>query len=305
MGECVRETFLSVTGETVGKRLWLPEGKPRAVLQLLHGMAEHIDRYDATAKAMNKAGFAVVGHNHLGHGQEAKTLGHFARQHGWDALIEDTHALRQNTQASYPGTPYFLLGHSMGSFVARGYALKYEKGLNGLILSGTGHFDPPLVAAGMLIASLQCALGAGEKPSGLLASISTAGYNKTYEKARTAFDWLTSDADLVAAYIADPLCGFPFTARGYRDMFEGISRLHPGKLSTMARDIPVLLLSGEDDPVGAYGKGVKKVAQELRSVGISDVTVKLYEGSRHEMFNEKEKERVWGDLVGWMEGRLS
>ena len=105
MGECVRETFLSVTGETVGKRLWLPEGKPRAVLQLLHGMAEHIDRYDATAKAMNKAGFAVVGHNHLGHGQEAKTLGHFARQHGWDALIEDTHALRQK--------PSFLSGDSL------------------------------------------------------------------------------------------------------------------------------------------------------------------------------------------------
>ena len=162
-------------------------------------MAEHIDRYDATAKALNKAGFAVVGHNHLGHGQGAKVPGHFAKKGGWDALIEDTHAVRNATQAAYPGIPYFLLGHSMGSFVVRGYALKYEKGLSGVILSGTGHFDLPIVAVGRLIARLQCALGGGEKPSGLLASMSSAGYNKTYGQARTTFD----EKEL-AAILGDP-----------------------------------------------------------------------------------------------------
>lgn len=301
MGEAVRETFLSATGEALQKRLWLPQGEPRAVIQLIHGMAEHIDRYDATAKALNEAGFAVVGHNHLGHGQGAKTLGYFSQKGGWDVLIEDTHALRTATQAAYPGLPYFLLGHSMGSFVARGYALKHEKGLAGLILSGTGHFDPAVLVVGRLVARVQCALGGGEKPSGVLASMSSAGYNKTYGQARTTFDWLSSDPAVVDAYIADPFCGFTFTARAYRDMFEGLSRLYPSKLSAMEKDVPVLLFAGEDDPVGAYGKGVKKVAQEIKGAGVKDVTLRLYEKGRHEMFNEKEREHVWADLIAWVE----
>lgn len=304
MGEAIRETFLSVTGAALEKRLWLPQGEPRAVVQVAHGMAEHIDRYDATAKALNAAGFAVAGHNHLGHGEKAGRLGYFAKKGGWDALIADAHALRQATQAAYPGIPYFLLGHSMGSFVARGYALKHEKGLAGLILSGTGHFDPPVLAVGLLIARVQCALGGGQKPSGILASMSSAGYNKTYGQARTTFDWLSSDNAVVDAYIADPFCGFPFTARAYRDMFEGLTRLYPRKLTAMEKDIPVLLFSGADDPVGTYSKGVKKVAEEIRRAGVRDVTVKLYEGSRHEMLNEKGKERVWADVIGWMEERI-
>lgn len=304
MGEAVRGTFLSVTGEVLQKRLWLPQGEPKAVVQLVHGMAEHMDRYDATAKALNGAGFVVTGHNHLGHGQGAKLLGHFAQKDGWDALIQDTHALRKATQEAYPGIPYFLLGHSMGSFVARGYALEHEKGLAGLILSGTGHFDPPILAVAGFIAKVQCALGGGEKASGLLASMSSAGYNKTYGQARTTFDWLSSDDAVVDAYIADPFCGFTFTARAYRDMFQGLTRLYPQRLSAMEKDVPVLLFSGKDDPVGAYGKGVEKVAQELREAGVRDVTVRLYENARHEMVNEKDKERVWGDVTAWIQERI-
>ncbi len=297
-------TFRSVAGEELEKRLWLPEGQPKGVLQLLHGMAEHIDRYEATAQRLNQAGFAVVGHTHLGHGGQAKTLGHFAKKGGWDALIDDTQALRLATQAEYPGLPYFLLGHSMGSFVARGYALKYEKGLQGLVLSGTGHFDPLIVTVGRLVANLLCALGAGEKPSGLLAAMSNAGYNKSYAQVRTTYDWLSSDQDVVDAYIADPFCGFPFTARGYRDMFDGLARLYPGHLGSMEKAIPVLLFAGKEDPVGAYGKGVEKVGDELKAAGAQDVTVKLYDGGRHEMFNEKGKETVWADLIAWMEKRM-
>lgn len=304
MGEAVRETFLSVTGETLQKRLWLPQGEPQAVVQLIHGMAEHIDRYDPTAHALNAAGLAVAGHNHLGHGQGAQVLGHFAQKGGWEALIEDTHALRRATQEAYPGIPYFLLGHSMGSFVARGYALKHEKGLAGLILSGTGHFDPPILAVAGLIARVQCALGGGKKPSAILASMSSAGYNKSYGQARTTFDWLSSDHTVVDAYIADPFCGFTFTARAYRDLFHGLTQLYPQKLSAMEKDVPVLLFSGQEDPVGAYGKGVEKVAREIRGAGVKDVTVRLYENARHEMFNEQARKQVWADVIAWIEERI-
>ncbi len=305
MGEAIRDTFLSVTGERLGRRLWLPEGPPKALLQVVHGMAEHIDRYDETAKRLNQAGFAVAGHNHLGHGPDAAALGHFARENGWDALIDDTHALRRDLEAKYPGTPYFLLGHSMGSFVVRGYCLKYEKGLAGVLLSGPNHMDAATLAAGSLLANLQCALGGAEKPSRLLQTISFAGYNKKYAPPRTNFDWLTTDTAIVDAYLADPYCGFTFTARAYRDLFIGLKRVAARKLSAMEKDIPVLLLSGDMDPVGLYGDGVKQTASEILNAGVKDVQVKLYEGGRHEMFNEKDKETVWADVIAWMERVLA
>ena len=305
MNNPICDTFSSITGIILQRRLWLPEGEPKAILQLVHGMAEHIDRYDETARRMNEAGFAVVGHTHLGHGEEAKTLGHFASKNGWNALIEDTHILRKETAAKYPSLPYFLLGHSMGSFVVRGYCLRYEKGLAGVILSGTGHYPPALVSLGKAIASLQCALGMGEKPSPLLKAISTSGNNKTYPAVRTEFDWLSTDEDVVNAYIADPYCGFTFTARGYRDMFAGLSLLYPQGLSSMEKEIPAYLFSGKDDPVGGYGEGVKKVASEIKNAGVTHVTVRLYEGGRHEMFNEKERQTVWADLAAWMEQAMA
>ena len=304
MGEAVRQTFLSVTGASLESRLWLPEGQPKAVIQLVHGMAEHIDRYDETAKALNESGFAVVGHTHLGHGKGADLLGHFGKENGWDALIDDTHALRGQTEGAYPELPYFLLGHSMGSFVVRGYCLQYAKGLAGVILSGTGHYDPPIVTFGKGIAAVQCAFGGAEKPSKLLEGISCAGYNKRYENPRTKSDWLSSQAEVVDAYIADPYCGFTFTARAYHDMFMGLSRLYPPSLSVMAKDIPVLLFAGAMDPVGNYGAGVEKVAEEIKAAGVADVTVKLYEGGRHEMFNERDRRIVWADLIDWMDAKL-
>ncbi|MCL1854156.1 MAG: lysophospholipase [Clostridia bacterium] len=297
MGEPIRETFRSVAGPELEKRLWLPDGQPKAVLQLVHGMAEHIGRYDAVARRMNEAGCAVVGHTHLGHGDMAEKPGYFAKENGWDALIQDTHALRLNTEAAYPGLPYFLLGHSMGSFVVRCYCLLHEAGLSGVILSGTGHFKPLILAAGSFIARLQCALGGESRPSTLLQRVSSAGYNKTYGQARTSFDWLSTDESVVDAYMADPYCGFPFTARAYQDLFNGLKRLYPGKLATMESDIPLLLISGDRDPVGDYGRGVRKVAEEFRAAGVKNVTVTLYEDNRHELFHDRDRQTVWNDLI--------
>lgn len=184
-------TFASVTGQTLERVLWPIEGTPRGVVQLVHGMAEHISRYDTAAQALNAAGYAVVGHTHPGHGEKAPLLGYW--ENGWDALIEDVHALRLETQKEYAGAPYFLLGHSMGSFVVRGYCLKHEKGLAGVVLSGTGHFTRPVVTLAKAIASLQCALGGERKPSRLVEKLSSSGYNRGYDDVKTPFDWLSRD----------------------------------------------------------------------------------------------------------------
>ena len=301
MGEAIVGTFQSVTGSELEKREWRPEGKPRAIVQLVHGMAEHISRYDRTAKRLNEAGYLVVGHTQLGHGKQAETLGWFAPSGGWDALIEDVHALRQQTQAANPDVPYFLLGHSMGSFVTRTYCLKHEAGLRGVILSGTGHFEPMILNVGLCLANLQCAFGGERKTSNLLEKMSFSGYNRDWMPPRTAFDWLSKDTEVVDRYVADPLCGFTFTAGGYRDMFGGLMRMYPQNLTAMDRDVPVRLFSGASDPVGGRGEGVKATFQELKNTGIRDVTMKLYEGGRHEMLNETERQTVWDDLVAWVE----
>ena len=303
MGEMIRDTFASVTGETLQMRTWLPEGEPKAILQLVHGMAEHIDRYDAPAKKLNEAGYLVVGHTHLGHGTDAATHGYFAKENGWTALEDDVHALRQRMQQQYPALPYFLLGHSMGSFVVRSYCLRYEQGLKGVIISGTGHFDPAILNLGGMIAALQCAFGMEKKPSKLLNDLNFKANNKQIENPRTDFDWLTRDAAEVDRYIADPLCGFTFTAGGYRDLFAGLKRLYPAKLAAMDKDVPVLLFSGDKDPVGASGEGVRKVAAELTAAGVKDVTLKLYPDARHETLNETNREEVVGDLIAWLESK--
>ncbi len=294
------ETFASVTGEQLEYRLWQPEGEVRGVVQIAHGMAEHIARYDGMARALNAAGYAVVGHTCLGHGEKAQTLGFFAERDGWDALLEDVNALRKQTQALWPDAPYFLLGHSMGSFVARTYALKYEKGLKGLILSGTGHFDQGTVSAGLLIAKLQCLFGMAKKTSKLLSKMSFGANNKRIANPRTGFDWLSTDEAEVDKYIADPYCGFDFTAGGFRDLFTGLKRLAPENLTAMEKDVPVWLFSGAEDPVGNAGAGVRTTAEELKAAGVKDVSVTLYEGGRHEMFNEKDRAKVLADLIGWL-----
>lgn len=297
----VYSTFSSVSGQSLERAFWPAKGETKAVVQLVHGMAEHIRRYDETARQLNEAGFAVAGHTHMGHGPYAVTPGYFGAKGGWDVLIEDVHQLRLTTQQHFPDVPYFLLGHSMGSFVVRGYCLKYEKGLSGVILSGTGHYDKPLLAAAGLISNAICLFGGAAKPSQFLANLTSSGNNPEY---KTPFDWLSRDDREVQKYIDDPLCGFPFTAAGYRDMFSGLARLYPEKLSPMEKDVPVYLFSGGKDPVGANGAGVEQVAQEIRDAGVKDVTVRLYPEGRHEMFNELNRTEVWADLVGWLNAHV-
>ena len=305
MANRVSSTMISTAGPELDVRVWLPEGEPKAVVQFVHGMAEHIDRYDAPASYLAGQGFLVVGHTHLGHGPRAEIKGYFARENGWQHLIDDVHALRLRTQKVHPGLPYFILGHSMGSFVTRCYLREHAEGLSGCVLSGTGYFERGTASMGVIVSSLVCLLGGEKKPSALINKLGFSSSNKPFEPARTPFDWLSRDSAEVDKYIADPHCGFLFTGSGYRDMFRGLERL--ADLSDMRKipqSLPLLLFSGDHDPVGGMGVGIQKVADEFRQAGLDDVTVRLYPDGRHEMFNELNREEVYTDLAAWLNNHL-
>lgn len=305
MIEMEKGIFRSVTGQRLDRRLWKGEGAPKAVVQLVHGMAEHIDRYDAPARALAEAGYVVVGHTHLGHGPKAEVKGHFGDEHGWANLVADVHTLRTQTQAYFPGVPYFILGHSMGSFVTRCYLIDHGEGLAGAILSGTGYFAPATVKAALAAANLVCLFGGAGKPSALIDKLAFGSSNKPFAPNRTAFDWLSRAEDEVDRYLADPFCGFLFTGAGYRELFHGLNRLNRlGDLKRMNPDMPVLFFAGDHDPVGSMGKGVKRVADQFRGAGMKHVSVRLYPDGRHEMFNELNRQEVYDDVIAWLDHQL-
>ncbi len=278
--------------------IWAPATAPKAIIQIVHGMAEHIARYERMAKALNEAGFLVCGRNHRGHGPEAKLLGYFADEQGWDAILNDAHEVSLDIKKQYPGVPFILLGHSMGSFLAREYALRYGKELDGLILSGTGFYPKALCASGRMLAKL----APKKKPANLVNNIAFAGNNKPFAPGRTGFEWLSRDEKEVDKYVADPLCGFCFTGSAFSDFFGGLLALtDESRLSSMPKDLPVYFMSGDRDPVGQMGEGVRQVAEQFKKAGMRDITVKLYPDARHELFNELNRDEVTADLIQWLE----
>lgn len=298
-------TLTSVTGKPLCVRVW-PVDAPRAVVQLVHGMAEHMDRYDRLAQALNAAGYAAVGHDHLGHGPIAQKedLGWFGEKDGWDHLLQDTHQVTQYARQRFAGVKIVLLGHSMGSFVAREYLLRYGQELSACVLSGTGWHPAALCGAAKALAAACGAFG-WKKPAAAVNAVGFGSYNKAFAPARTPFDWLSRDEKEVDKYVADPLCGFLFTARGYYDMFGGLQALSKlERLQGMPKALPVYFMSGDMDPVGAQGAGVKTVAQQFRDAGMQDVTVRLFEGGRHEMFNEINRDEVTAELVTWLGSKV-
>ena len=303
MGSSQVFTFSSSDGiHTVSAVRWLPEGRPRGVVQLVHGISEHMGRYDGFARFLAEHGFAVTGHDHLGHGRTAANpseYGWFGEKDGWKYVVKDVRALRERTGAEFPGLPYFLMGHSMGSFVVRGGTV------DGAILSGTGQEPPLTVAAGRVLSALLSKVTSTKAHSPLLDGLSVGRYNKQFKPLRTSADWISRDEAVVDAYRADPLCQFLPTVGMYHDMMVGLQLLaRPENLRRMDPDTPVLFFSGDRDPVGANGAGVKKVAGWFKDAGVKDLTVTLYPGGRHEMLNETNRDEVYADVLEWLEGRL-
>ena len=283
---------------------WLPEGQPRAVLQITHGMVEYIERYQDFAQWLNERGFLVTGHDHLGHGNSIRTkadYGYFADEDANGTVLADVHRLTQLTKESYPGLPYFLLGHSMGSFYARQYLCQYGEELDGAIIMGTGCQPRMLVRAGKLLTTLVAAVKGWHHRSKLVTNVAFGGYNKRFEPVRTPKDWLTRDEAIVDAYIADERSSFIFTLNAYHAMFTGIDRLYDKNLlACIPKNLPVFFVAGEEDPVGDFGKGVRQAAQMCRDAGVQKVDLKLYPKDRHEILNELDRQKVYEDLLRWM-----
>lgn len=282
---------------------WTPEGKPKAVLQILHGIAEHVARYDAFAEYLCQSGYVVVAEDHMGHGQSIGENGIRGYFHGgWFSAVADSYRLLVIMQEAYPGLPYVLFGHSMGSFMARTILAKYpESGISACIVCGTAWQPAAMLKAGVPMAKLICRLDGETNPSQKLQGIAFGGYNKRVERKRTEYDWLSRDTKCVDAYIADPLCGFTASAGLLRDMMMGIAYIQkPETLASMRKDLPVFFIAGGDDPVGAYGDGVRKAAQMFRKAGMEQVAERIYPLCRHELLNEINKEEVYQDVTDWL-----
>ena len=284
---------------------WLPEGEPRGVIQIVHGVAEYVERYDPLAHYLTERGYVVCGEDHLGHGHTAAgQFGYFAPRGGWDLVARDIRQLRVLQGERYPGLPYVMLGHSMGSFLTRTYLIRWPGTLDGAVLSGTGQEPAPLVALGRLLAGGLCALRGPEYVSDLVYQLSLGAYNRAFRPNRTTADWLSRDEGAVDANLRDPLCAFRPTVSMFRDMMTGLRFIaRRDNLARMDRATPVYFLSGDRDPVGSMGAGVKKVAGMFRAAGCGDVTLKLYPGGRHEMFNEINRQEVMDDLLAWLQSR--
>lgn len=287
---------------------WLPDGEPRAIVQIAHGMAEHSARYDRFARALTDAGYAVFAHDHRGHKGTAVSHddeGYFADRDGWDIVVGDIASVTEAIQREYPGRPIFLLGHSMGSFLSRAYAAKQGAQLTGLILSGTAG-DPGLLGvAGQTLASLQARLRGGRHRSGLMDTLSFGQYNAAFKPTRTKFDWLSRDTAEVDRYVADEWCGNLFTAGFWVDVLGGLRAVNSDAVVALVpKDLPILVVAGDADPVGDGGKGPTAVAEQYRRLGVEDVTLTLYPGARHEILNETNRDEVTADLIAWLDARL-
>lgn len=295
--------FPSATGLCdIRYRMWIPDD-PRAAVQLTHGMAEYIDRYDAFASFLAENGVLVYGMDMASHGKSLKPgqqTGYFGAENGWDALLQDMRKLRDLVRGDYPAIPFLLMGHSMGSFLARAYAGRDGRDFDGYIFSGTAGRNPVL-PIGKWLAKREIKKTGGDKPSLTLQKMSFGSYNKAFRPNRTLCDWLTRDEAIVDRYAADPLCGFAFTACGMRDLFDGLTEISSEAWAErVPENRPILLFSGDMDPVGGNGKGVKQVFGWLKRTG-HETEMKLYPGGRHEMLNELNRQEVYNDVLLFIE----
>ncbi len=280
-------------------------GNVRGVVQIVHGMAEYFERYEEFAQFLTERGFVVTGEDHLGHGKsvgEGGRYGYFCRQDPATVLVRDVHRLKKNTQADFPNVPYILMGHSMGSFIVRNYMFRYGTGISAAIIMGTGMQPRPLLRAAKFVGKLQQVFCGDGHVSKLLDKLAFQSYNSGIENPRTPFDWLSQDEKKVDQYVADPLCGFTFTVNGFRTSFELISRLYNAEnLARIPAGLPVLMVSGDADPVGENGKSVRRAYDSLKEAGLENIRLKLFEGGRHELLNETNRDEVMRFICGWIE----
>lgn len=282
---------------------WEPEGEVRGVVQLVHGIAEYTARYDNLAEYLAEQGYVVVGEDHMGHGgsiSDDTVQGYFYG--GWLNAVDDTYSLLKQTKAEYPDKPYFLYGHSMGSFMTRTILYRYpDAGLAGTLISGTGWQPGLILKLGLAVCRAEAKKHGDTYVSAAVKKLMFGGYTKGYENPRTELDWLSSDSKVVDAYIEDPLCGFDATVGLSMAMLEGMMMNEKrDNLKRMPKDLPVYFFSGDSDPVGNDGKGVLRTFSAFEKAGMKDVSLKLYSQGRHEMHNELNRDEVYADVLRFL-----
>ena len=291
-------TFLSSDKHTqLHGMLWDVQEVPvRAVLQICHGVAEHIARYDKFARALNERGIVVAGHDHLGHGKslpEGDTPVYFGEGNTWDTVVDDIYVLHQRLRQRYPDVPLCIMGHSMGSFLTRTYLIRYPGTVKAAVIMGTGWQSR---------AAVNAAVSGESTTSDVVTELAFGSYNKLFAPNRTKVDWLSADEENVDAYIADPMCGADATVGLFRQMLHGIRfNQRMSHLRRMDREVPVLFVSGDKDPVGGCGKGVVQTYEAFKAAGMRDCTLKLYPELRHEILNERAYAgEITEDIASWL-----
>lgn len=284
--------------------LWEPDMAPRAVVQISHGMTEMIDRYEDFALFLTCNGYAVIGNDHLGHGLTAgndSDLGYFCPKNMSATVVADLHRVTKYAKKKYKKIPYFLLGHSMGSFMARRYIMTYGMDLDGAILCGTGRKSHLILMVGELVSNIQRALFGDRFRSRLLRKSAFGGYLKRISKPRTESDWLTRDEKIVDFCRGNKYCSFSFTINGYRTMFDVLQFIQNKRnINRIPKELPLFFIAGGEDPVGHYGKDVQKISASYKKAGVDMVSVKIYPQDRHEILNELDRNQVYQDVISWL-----
>lgn len=304
--------FLSKDGRTqVHAVKWLPDsGKYKAILQITHGMIEFIERYEPFAEYLTEHEFMVVGHDHIGHGESVSSKedwGYFAPENPSDILIEDMHQLRTMVQKENPTVPYFMLGHSMGSYMLRKYLAFHNDNLRGAIIMGTGFVPEGTTKLGIFCSKVIAGFKGWHHRSKFIENSSFGKPYQKYDMTGATLDnsWLTKDESIVDFYYHEPKCTFKFTLNGYMGLFEAVLfDCRQENVDKLPKKLPIFIVSGKDDPVGDCGEGVMKVYDMFNTAGILDLTYKLYENDRHEILNETDKEIVFSDILSWMNVRI-
>lgn len=280
--------------------------RPKAVVQIIHGMTEYIGRYDRFARRLLDQGFVVTGHDHLGHGKSVNDWGDYGyfSEDSNRTLIKDMHQLRINLSKRYPGIPYFMIGHSMGSYLLREYLADYGEGLAGAVIMGTGYAMPAMASFGILTTKIMAAFRGWHYRSFLVQGLTYGPAYRSYSLTGTDIkrNWLTKDLKAAKDFWDDPLCGFLFTLNGHRGLFQTVrASCLRENAEKIPKSLPLLLVSGEEDPVGDLGKGVRKSYKLYKDIGIKNVKIKLYPGDRHEILNECDRDQVEKDIINWLE----
>ncbi|MBQ2730301.1 MAG: lysophospholipase [Clostridia bacterium] len=302
-----QEFFIPCEGENLHCIEWIPEDRPRAVLQIVHGMVEYIDRYDDFARYLCSQGIAVVGHDHPGHGKTAaeNDLGYIRKEKGSLLLVNCAYSVTKYIKENYPDVKNFILGHSMGSFVVRRYLTAYSDKVAGAVIVGTGTPPGAVLSLGYGLANLLSKLKGERHPSKFLTNLSFSGYNSRFPKEEGEHAWISRDREIVRKYDSDPFCTYTFTVSGFCVLYETLMFLSKKTdFDRIRKDLPVLVTAGGEDPVGSYGKGPRELYELFKDRGVSDAELKLYEGGRHEIINETDRDSVYRDLCDWICARI-